>query len=154
MRRTLLAFSFFLLLTACAEPDHEADILATLNAETAAAFSRDYAAWQTYWVQAPYVTKIYLNFADGTQSETLGWEAVDRFVADYFADHPDPDPLPAPLTEIDVRLYGDYGAWVTYEQQDPARGRKRETRLMERTGGRWRIAGMQTIIYGGPSPER
>lgn len=40
------------------------------------------------------------------------------------------------------------GAWVTYEQQDSLRGLKRETRLMEKVNGEWKIAGMQTTIYG------
>ena len=122
-------------------------ILATLNAETAAAFSRNYEEWTTYWVQQPYVTKTYLNFADSTMTETRGWAEVNQFVVDYFAEHPEPDPLPAPLTDIDVRLYGT-GAWVSYEQDDPARGPKREYRLMEKVDGKWRIAGMQTVISG------
>jgi hypothetical protein len=148
-----------LLLTACGSsaeppsvvvPDATAEktaILRTLNEETIAAFSRDLAAWQDKWVHSPYVTKTYLNFSDSSMTETLGWADVNQFVVDYFAAHPEPDPLPEPLKDIDVRLYGD-GAWVSYEQQDPARGRKRETRLMEKVAGDWKIAGMQTVIYG------
>ena len=133
---------------ALADPAAErAAILRTLNAETAAAFSRDYDAWASHWVQEDYVQKAYLDLADDTASETVGWDAVSGFVKDYFAAHPEPDPLPEPLTEADVRLYGD-GAHVTYRQLDPARGPKKESRLMERgADGRWRIAGMQTVIY-------
>jgi hypothetical protein len=117
----------------------KAAILRVLNEETIAAFSRDYEGWQSKWVQTPYVTKTYMNFADSSMTETLGWEEVNQFV--------EPDPLPDPLISIDVRVYGD-GAWVSYEQDDPARGHKRETRLMERVDGQWKIAGMQTVIYG------
>ena len=130
-----------------ADPAAErAAILAALNAETAAAFSRDYDAWASHWVHEDYVQKAYLNLADSTASETVGWEAVSGFVADYFREHPAPDPLPAPLREADIRLHGE-GASVTYRQLDPARGPKKETRLMEKHDGRWRIAGMQTVIY-------
>ena len=122
-------------------------ILATLNNETKAAFQRDYEAWQDNWVQDPDITKIYLNFADSTFSESLGWEDINQFVKTYFEDHPEPEPIPEPLTDIDVRLYGD-GAWVTYQQHDSIRGLKRETRLMEKVNGEWKIAGMQTTIYG------
>jgi len=125
----------------------KAAILRVLNEETIAAFSRDYEGWQSKWVQTPYVTKTYMNFADSSMTETLGWEEVNQFVVDYFAEHPEPDPLPDPLISIDVRVYGN-GAWVSYEQDDPARGHKRETRLMERVDGAWKIAGMQTVIYG------
>ena len=152
--RRIFCFFLPLLVLTCSEPTPEppdvaaekAAILDALNGETRAAFGRDYAAWQDYWVHAPYVTKTYMNFADSSLSETLGWTEVDRFVVDYFAAHPAPDPLPAPLTDIDVRPYGT-GAWVSYVQTDPARGRKRETRLMERIDGKWKIAGMQTVIY-------
>lgn len=140
-------------LLGCAAPTppdpatEKAAILAVLNGETAAAFGRDYAAWRAHWVHAPYVAKTYIDFATDTHSESLGWAAIDAFVKDYFDAHPAPDPLPPPLTDIDLRLYGD-GAYVYYEQLDPARGRKRETRLLERQAGRWRIAGMHTTIYG------
>ncbi|MFK7934701.1 MAG: nuclear transport factor 2 family protein [Saprospiraceae bacterium] len=125
----------------------KAAILAILNGETKAAFTRDYAAWQTHWVHTTAVTKTYINFADSSMTETLGWEKVDDFVRTYIEEHPEPDPLPAPLMDIDVRLYGT-GAWVSYEQNDPARGKKRETRLMEKVDGKWKIAGMHTTIYG------
>ena len=132
------------------EPDidrERAAILAVLNGETEAAFTRDYAAWEDHWVQEPYVTKTYINFADSTSSETLGWEDVSAFVRTYIAEHPEPDPLPQPLDDIDLRLYGK-GAWVDYQQVDPGSGYKRETRLMEKVDGKWKIAGMQTVIYG------
>lgn len=163
--RTLAYFLFasFYFVTSCASdtnasaitdnvPTADVDaeraaILNVLNGETTAAFTRDYESWAGYWVQEPYVSKTYMNFADSSLTENLGWEAVNDFLVDYFTAHPEPDPLPVPLKDIDVRLYGE-GAWVSYAQNDPARGRKRETRLMERVGGKWKIAGMQTIIYG------
>ena len=125
----------------------KAAILAVLNGETAAAFQRDYPRWRTHWVHADYVTKTYINFAEGTATESLGWTEIDDFVRTYIEAHPEPDPLPELLDEIEVRLLGN-GAWVSYEQIDATRGRKRETRLMERIDGQWKIAGMHTTIYG------
>ncbi|MEM1338064.1 MAG: nuclear transport factor 2 family protein [Bacteroidota bacterium] len=122
-------------------------ILATLNNETKAAFTRDYEGWQTYWLQEPFVSKTYMQFPDSSLVETLGWEEINGFVKDYFTIHPEPEPVPVPLTDINVRLYGS-GAWVTYEQVDSLRGLKRETRLMEKVDGQWKIAGMHTTIYG------
>lgn len=131
-----------------ADVDRErARILAVLDAETRAALGRDYEAWRQHWVHAPYVVKTYVNLADGTGSETLGWAAVDAFVRSYLEAHPEPEPPPPPLTDAEVRLYGD-GAWVSYEQEDADQGRKRESRLLERIDGVWRIAAMHTTIYG------
>ena len=128
------------------EAQEKAAILDVLNGETRAALGRDYEGWREHWVHEPTVAKTYVNEADGTGSETLGWAAVDEFVRTYIEEHPEPEAPPAPLTDADVRLYGD-GAWVTYEQQDADQGRKREARLMEKVDGEWRIAGMHTTIY-------
>ncbi len=122
-------------------------ILQTLNDETKAAFQRDYEAWTKKWVHDPTITKTYLNFADTSFSESMGWKEISNFVKTYIEEHPEPEPLPKPIDQIEVRLYGT-GAWVTYEQVDAQRGRKRENRLMEKVNGSWKIAGMQTTIYG------
>ena len=125
----------------------ESAILATLNNETKAAFDRDYERWREKWVHEPSVTKIYMDFSDSTFSESVGWDEIDQFVKTFMKEHPEPEPVPKLIDNIDVRLYGS-GAWVVYEQQDAIRGLKRETRLMEKVDGQWKIAGMQTTIYG------
>lgn len=122
-------------------------ILETLNNETKAAFQRDYQAWQDKWIHDPSITKTYIDFADSAFSESVGWHEISLFVKTFIEEHPEPEPLPKLLDKIDVRLYGN-GAWVVYEQQDSLRGLKRETRLMEKVNGQWKIAGMQTTIYG------
>ena len=122
-------------------------IIKTLNDETKAAFQRDYEGWEAKWVHDPTITKTYINFADSSFSESLGWDEINNFVKKYFKEHPEPEPVPALVDKIDVRLYGN-GAWVTYEQNDSIRGLKRETRLMEKENGQWKIASMQTTIYG------
>jgi len=122
-------------------------ILQVLNDETKAAFNRDYKSWQDKWVHQPYVTKTYMNFAENTMTETLGWEEINDFVKTYIEEHPEPAPLPTLVDYIEVRLY-ENGAWVSYSQNNSERGLKRETRLMEKINGQWKIAGMQTVIYG------
>lgn len=128
-------------------------ILATINSETVAAFSRDYDGWQNKWIHGPFVTKTYMQFPDSSITETLGWKEISGFVKTYFEEHPEPDPLPKPIEDIEVRVYGT-GAWVTYEQVDSVRGLKRETRLMEKVDGMWKIAGMHTTIYGKQVEQR
>ena len=122
-------------------------ILETLNNETKDAFQRDYEAWTKNWVHDPDISKVYVDFADTTFSESIGWKKISQFVKTFIEEHPEPESVPELLDEINVRLYGN-GAWVTYEQQDSIRGLKRETRLMEKVDGEWKIAGMQTTIYG------
>lgn len=160
---TILTFCLMLLTTSCKENkqpnktetvqrglDFEEErkaILETLNNETKAAFRRDYDAWKEKWLHDASITKTYLDFADSTFSESVGWEDISQFVKTFMEEHPEPEPVPELLDEIDVKLYGN-GAWVTYQLQDSLRGLKRETRLMEKVDGEWKIAGMQTSIYG------
>ena len=122
-------------------------ILERLNNETKDAFQRDYVAWTKNWVHDPSISKVYMNFVDSTFSESIGWKEISQFVKTFIDQHPEPEPVPKLLDKINVRLYGN-GAWVTYEQKDSLRGLKRETRLMEKVNGEWKIAGMQTTIYG------
>lgn len=161
IKRAIILMSIILFVVACKEkvqskvasnPEvnfetEKAAILETLNSETAAAFGRNYDAWQDKWVHDPEMSKIYLNYADSTFSESVGWTKISEFVQMYFIAHPEPDPIPEPIEKIEVRLYGT-GAWVVYEQNDASQGRKRETRLMQKVDGQWKIASMQTTIYG------
>ena len=122
-------------------------ILETLNNETKAAFQRDYEGWKEKWVHDSDISKIYIDFSDSTFSEAVGWNEISNFVRIFIEEHPEPEPVPKLLDTIEVRIYGT-GAWVTYEQHDSLRGLKRESRLMEKVNGEWKIAGMQTTIYG------
>ena len=123
------------------------DILETLNNETKAAFQRDYDDRQDHWVHDPNIKKTYINFNDSSFTESVGWAEISAFVKTFIEEHPEPEPLPKLVDDINVRLYGN-GAWVTFHQHDSLRGQKRETRLMEKVNGHWKIAGMHTTIYG------
>ncbi|MFC4632287.1 hypothetical protein ACFO3O_00095 [Dokdonia ponticola] len=130
----------------------KAAILETLNNETKAAFRRDYEGWKDHWIHDPSITKTYIDFVENTFSESVGWEEISLFVKTFIEEHPEPEPIPKLVDNIDVRLYKN-GAWVIYEQHDALRGLKRETRLMEKENGQWKIAGMQTTIYGFETDE-
>lgn len=136
--------------TACEQINPELEkqaILDRLNNETKDAFQRDYEAWTKNWLHDPSISKVYMNLVDSTFSESIGWKEISQFVKTFLEEHPEPEPVPELLEKINARLYGK-GAWVTYEQLDSLRGLKRETRLMEKINGEWKIAGMQTTIYG------
>lgn len=122
-------------------------IIETIHTETKAAFQKDYEGWKAKWVHDPSISKTYMNFVDSSYSESIGWNDINNFVKTYIEKNPEPDQVPTLADEFEVRLYGN-GAWVVFEQHDPKRGLKRETRLLEKIDGTWKIAGMHTSIYG------
>lgn len=127
--------------------EEEMAILDVIYNETRAAFARDYESWKTYWVHEGNITKTYINFADSSFTETVGWKEIDDFVKTYIEEHPEPEPIPSRPDNVDIKLYGT-GAWVSYGIMDEVFGLKRETRLMEKVDGQWKIAGLHTTIYG------
>ena len=127
--------------------DEKQAILTRLQKETEDAFDRNYEAWRTNWVHDSTVAKTYMNFVDSSFTETVGWQEVDDFVRTYIEEHPEPVPAPEQAHHIDVQVFGT-GAWVSYRTFDETFGNKRETRLMVKEGGQWKIAGMHTTIYG------
>lgn len=127
-------------------------IIQVLNNETKAAFQRDYETWSKYWIHRNDISKTYINFSEDSFSESRGWEEISSFVETFIEEHPEPEPVPELLRDINVRVYGS-GAWVNFEQQDSLRGRKYETRLMEKDDDQWKIAGMHTSIYGFETSE-
>ncbi len=130
------------------DPELEkAEILVCLNNETKAAFARDYELWTEHWIHRDNISKTYINYVDSSFSESIGWSEISGFVHQFIEEHPTPEPTPKLLEYIHVQLY-DSGAWVSYKQIDSLRGLKRETRLMEKENGKWKIAGMHTSIYG------
>lgn len=122
-------------------------IIACLNNETKSAFARKYNEWTQHWIHRDDISKTYINYVDGNFSESIGWEEISSFVKFFLEENPNPEPPPKLLDDINVRFYNN-GAWVNYEQMDSLRGLKRESRLMEKQDGKWKIAGMHTTIYG------
>ena len=143
---TIISYQLIPKKTSLDEATYEA-ILNTLNEETEAFFSRDYEHWTSKWVHKDYIYKSYMIMTDSSMSEMLGWQNIEAFGRDYIKNHLKPEVPPTPLSKIEVRFYGE-GAWVSFQQQDPQRGLKRETRLLEKEKGEWKIAGMHTTVYG------
>lgn len=67
-------------------------ILETINNETKAAFQRDYESWEEKWVHNPAIVKTYINFADSSFSESVGWEEISGFVRTFIEEHPERNP--------------------------------------------------------------
>ncbi len=82
-------------------------ILETLRSETTVAFHRDYESWKEKWVHDEGMSKTYINFVDITYSESIGWNEISQFVKTFIEKHPEPEPTPKLVDDINLRLYGN-----------------------------------------------
>ena len=124
------------------DEQEKAAILGVLTRENETFCNRDYTGWAATWAHESFALKTYTG--PGLYSEYNGWPSIDSLAKDYFRQHPKPDALPTGQQQWQVRLMGT-AAWVTFEQRDNRRGRKKEIRLLEKQGRDWRIAVMGTV---------
>lgn len=133
----------------------EAEVLRAIEDETAAYFNKDYAGWTECWVHAPYIRRIAW-FARCGLLMNVGWEREAAAMKASMGEFPMPNRSAGQVRRenLNVRIDHDM-AWVTFEQIAPTTGdpfdvpgRQQEVRILERHGGRWRIAGC--FMIGSP----
>jgi DNA-binding CsgD family transcriptional regulator len=124
------------------EDDRQA-IMQLIEDESAAYWNRNYDAWAECWVQAPYIRKAGW-WTQGGITYREGWRQIAERMQETRG-------LPAPgrpagirRENINLRVRQDM-AWMTYDEYWPNAGTdlpglSRETRVLEKHGGRWRIA--------------
>jgi DNA-binding CsgD family transcriptional regulator len=130
-----------------AEADREA-ILALIAAETTAFWNKNYDAWAQCWVQAPYVRRIGW-WSLGGVTYRAGWDEIGKRMRDLMDENPLPNSSAAEVRRenVNMRIGGDM-AWVTFDQYAPVTGEQgmdmpglsRESRVLEKHDGEWKIA--------------
>jgi DNA-binding CsgD family transcriptional regulator len=130
-----------------AEDDREA-ILRVLEAETVAFWNKNYDAWAQCWVQAPYIRRIGW-WSLGGVTYRAGWDKIGGRMRELMEENPLPNSSAADVRRenINMRIGSDI-AWVTFDQYAPLTGERgmdmpglsRESRVLEKHDGKWRIA--------------
>ena len=131
-------------------------IIATMNGESAAFWNKDYKAWEGYWVHAPYA-RIMGWWQAGGISVTEGWDAISQGIKKLMQDNPKPNPTASKFRreKLNLQIRGDV-AWVTFDQYGMDTGDQRmdmpglsrETRVLEKQNGKWRIAYVGWLLQG------
>ncbi len=125
-------------------------IIESINAETAAFFKRDYEEVIKYFMHTDYTFHAWNN-ADGTYSATVGWQAINEKLRNYIKDNPVAAGSSShPKVERRNMIYKFYSselAFVTWDQYNSDQEMKiyrisKETRIMEKQDGMWKIANM------------
>ncbi len=138
----------------------EAAIMEVIAAESAAFWDKDYDAWAAHWVHAPYVRTMGW-WQDGGVTVVQGWDERSTRTRDHMEASPEPNPTASQVRRenVNIRIYEDV-AWLTFDQYGEDTGdalmdmpgRSRETRIMEKHDGQWKIAYVGWLLEG-PQPQ-
>ena len=131
-------------------------ILAVVRRETAAFWNKDYDAWAGCWAHVPY-TRTMGYWPLGGVSVVEGWDAQSALIRTMMDQIPEPNPSAGLVRRenINARVFAA-AAWMTFDQygQDTGEpvfdmpGRSRETRILERHDGRWKIVYAGWLLEG------
>ncbi|HSH75886.1 MAG TPA: nuclear transport factor 2 family protein [Longimicrobiales bacterium] len=154
-----------LVLAACvAEPpsrgdepvDDEAAVLEVIRGETEAFWEKDYDKWASHWSHEPYVRLMGWWEAGGV-SVAEGWETVGGNMRRLMDENPEPNPTSGAVRRenINVRISGTM-AMVTFDQYGLDTGEaamdmpglSRETRVLEKHDGQWKIIYVGFLLEG------
>ncbi len=123
--------------------NEEKKIIQVIEDESKYFWARDFDAWSALYVHKPYVV-----WSASTQSGVRifqGWDAWRNEVQKFFTSDPNAQPYEGVVYKYNYvfRIYKN-GAWVAFQQMD--NGTKTfETRILEKEGGKWKIAMVQLM---------
>ena len=127
------------------------EILTTIEQETTCFFERNYDCWAEHWSHKDYAYQAWNN-SDGSVGVAAGWQAIDVQSGDYIKKYKQ-DGTSHPIVkreEIKWHFFSDslvYMIWKQYNADQDTRAYQTsyETRLMEKTEGKWRILNMSAF---------
>jgi hypothetical protein len=132
------------------------DIMTTVQGESAGFWNKDFDAWASYWVHSDYVRVVGWWEAGGVRV-VEGWDAVSAGIEQSMRQSPEPNPNATEVRRenINIQVRGNV-AWVTFDQYGldtgdalmDMPGLSRETRVLEKQDGKWRIAYVGWLLEG------
>jgi hypothetical protein len=129
------------------EKEKEA-IMAVIDGESAAFWNKDYEKWASYWVHESYIRTMGW-WQDGGVTVVEGWDDRAKRTREHMEASPEPNPTASNVRRenINIRIFEDV-AWLTFDQYGTDTGDSlmdmpglsRESRILEKHDGQWRIA--------------
>lgn len=123
-------------------------IFDVIEGESKAFWDKDFERYASYWVHEPYIRTMGWWKAGGV-TVVKGWEERGQRTQKHMEESPEPNPTATKVRRenINLRIYQDV-AWLTFDQYgedtgDPTMdmpGLSRETRILEKHNGQWKIA--------------
>lgn len=129
------------------EPGEATAVMNVIAAESTAYWDKDFAAWAACWAQTATIRRMGW-WAHGGINLVEGWDALSARVKESMNANPTPNPTAAQVRRenVNLRVTEDM-AWVTFDQYGPDTGEQamdmpgisRETRILEKHDGSWKI---------------
>ena len=112
----------------------EEAIMNTIAQETRGWWERDFDKWSDAWAHKDYV--YWSGTTNVMHVEVEGWKALKKYARENFEKFPEPNQTPVDREAWKFRIYG-YAAWVRFTQISD--GVSKETRILEKINGKWKI---------------
>jgi hypothetical protein len=134
----------------------ESAVMGVIEAETNAFWNKDFEAWANCWLHSPYI-RMMGWWARGGISVIEGWEANSAKIKALMEANPTPNPASANVRRENVNIrVSDQMAWVTFDQYGADTGEpdmdmpglSRETRILEKHDGNWKIVYVCWLLEG------
>ncbi|MCB0687867.1 MAG: nuclear transport factor 2 family protein [Saprospiraceae bacterium] len=132
----------------------EKEIMSVIERESKSFWDKDFKNFSDCWAHQDYV-RIIGWWSDGGISVTEGWNTIGKKIQKMMLDNPVPNPQNPVRKNINIRIGKDM-AWVTFDQygkdtDDPKfdmPGLSRETRVLEKIEGKWKIVYVGWLLQG------
>ena len=131
-------------------------IMRVIARESEAFWNKDYDAWAQCWLHAPYI-RLMGWWARGGITVIEGFDALSTRIKENLLANPEPNPTAAQVRRENINLrIGHDVAWVTFDQygQDTGEpdmdmpGVSRETRILEKHNGEWKLVYVGWLLEG------
>jgi hypothetical protein len=135
-----------------------AAIMEVITKETVAFWNKDFEAWSQCWLHTPQVRNMGWWKRGGVRVHR-GWEASSQLIKDLMAANPEPNPTASQVRRENINLNVSQDmAWVTFDQYGADTGEpdmdmpgaSRETRILEKHDGKWKIVYVCWLLEGTP----
>lgn len=132
----------------------KAAILAVIENESKAFWDKDFEKWASYWEHAPYIRTMGWWELGGV-TVVKGWEERGPRTKAHMEANPEPNPQNVVRKNVNMRI-SENMAWVTFDQYGKDTGEpdmdmpglSRETRILEKHDGQWKIVYVGWLLEG------
>ncbi|MDW3646742.1 MAG: hypothetical protein R8P61_06760 [Bacteroidia bacterium] len=136
--------------------NEKAAILKVINEESAGFWDKDFDRYADCWVKGSHVRTMGW-WEDGGVTVVEGWEERAQRTKAHMVASPEPNPTATDVIRknMNIRIFNEV-AWLTFDQYGEDTGDEsmdmpglsRETRILEKVDGKWKIAYVGWLLEG------